>query len=402
MKNKKQILKLFSDWGKLQQGQFKDHQNAKLKITALIDSSAMNEQKIKKPVRLVRFGLALGMAVIALFLVTNWLINPMDPISTLKQYSQKSDTNSAREITSLDLGVSYNSNAGSGVLEKKVTNEIAPIANDMIGYYHPTPSVTDTREYLKYYYQANIKTRQVNQIVSWVQTIVRGYGGRVDSSSVNDKNAYISFVVPKKSFELFKNEIESLVGDRFITVSSNSQNLLLNKINIENNTKIASSSLSDYQTQKKTLTDEHNKIVAGYTTQLNYYSGQVWSFQQELKNTTSTVLQTELNKKITTANYQWNYYKKLINDENISYNSKLSILDKNIKTAQNQLINLDKQDVNLNNNVETVEGNITINWVSYWKIIELYIPLYKLLIGGIIITTILFYLYNRQRSFNKV
>lgn len=309
MKKKKQIISLLTDWGKSQKDMFSNYENVKLKTLGLLNNETINKDniKVKKPIRFFKFGLAISSSLIVLLYTFHWLTSPILPKVVSGPTGLESGSflsKSSNTITASDFGIEYSSSVGLGNRRETPLSKVVDTVDEIFSSQPTTVPAIDTREYSKFYYQAGIKTRQVESIANRVQTIVRGYNGRVDSSSINKKNAYISFVIPKKSFELFKDEVAYLVGDRFITVSSNSQNLLGQKINIEDNTKTASSSLANYQTQKTDLTDKHNKTITNYQTQLNYYSSQIWSLQQTLKNTTSTSEKADLNNKINLANYQ--------------------------------------------------------------------------------------------------
>lgn len=393
MKNKKQIIEIFKRWGQSKQRFFDDHNDVKTRLLNSLKSS--EKVRVHGSWPWFRMGVVAGACAVLLLLVFSENVSyPLSPLSrTAKDYQVSGGSQSAsvppttasKEVAANDLGVSYSS-------------------YEPISYWNRSPDVNykDSREYLKVYYQATIQTRKVDIIANRAQTTVRGYGGRIDSSSISKKSAYISFVVPKKSFEAFKTELKSLVGARFIAENLNSQNLLSQKVSIEDQTKTASSSIADYQSQKKDLTDKHNKTVAGYQSQLNYYSNQIWNAQQELKKTTSTALQAELQTRINSANNEWSRIKRLMDSENSDYNKKVAALDNQIKNQQNQLASLKTQDTNLTDDVETVQGTIMVSWVSYWGIIELYIPFYKWLIAGAMLIVILVAIFSRGRSFETV
>src|SRR3989344_2247972 len=65
--------------------------------------------------------------------------------------------------------------------------------------YYPLPgyggevSATDTREFLKMDYNAQIKTRDVQGLVRQTETIVRGNDGRVDRTTSASKYGYVGF-----------------------------------------------------------------------------------------------------------------------------------------------------------------------------------------------------------------
>ncbi len=400
MQNKKQILQLFTKWGRDQEQALDEHGNLKIRVLNSLETK--DNIKSKRPVRLFKFGFALGACALLVLLIVNYT---QEPISVLdKNYVAK---NLQIEDSVPGLGISYGSAVGlantgseSSRLEKAVT-AVSEFANYIVPPDQSIPS-TDTREYLKLDYYATLKTRTVETIAGRIQTVVRGYGGRVDSVSVNSKYGYVGFVIPKKSFELFKAELKSLVGERFFEQSISSQNLLPQKVYIEDETKTASSTLVDYQKEKNDLTDKHNKLVSLYQSEINGYGQEILSDRQKLKNATNTLKISILKNNISYANSEISRYKKVIEDIKKDYGSKIFVIDKNIKSQQDTMVNLKTQDINLINNVETVQGTIAINWISYWEIIELYVPFYKWLIAGAVVMVILVAIYGRRRSFETL
>ena len=123
--------------------------------------------------------------------------------------------------------------------------------------YNGNVPVTDTREFNKMNYNATLRTRNVQELTRRVETTTRGYGGRVDSSSISQKYGYVSFVVSVSKFEQFRNEIEGFVDSRFLSVNINSQNLLPQKQNIEEQQKNAESRLADLKASRKNLVADH-------------------------------------------------------------------------------------------------------------------------------------------------
>lgn len=114
-------------------------------------------------------------------------------------------------------------------------------------------TIRDTREFSKINYNSNIKTRDVEDVSTRILTTIRGYGGRVDDASIAEEYASISFVVPKDNLVQFKTEIKSLVGKNFYVESLHIQNLLPQKVGLEDSTKTYNKLLSDAQEKLKDL-----------------------------------------------------------------------------------------------------------------------------------------------------
>jgi len=137
-----------------------------------------------------------------------------------------------------------NAGGGAPMMDNSVTSRL------MRPDYYPNPEVpiTDTREFLKTYYKASMQTRDVSALTRRVETTVRGYDGRIDNESSAEKYGYVSFVLPQAKYETFRAELESLVSSRFLKVNISSQNLLSQKVGIEEQQKQADSKLANYMT----------------------------------------------------------------------------------------------------------------------------------------------------------
>lgn len=83
-------------------------------------------------------------------------------------------------------------------------------------------------------------------------------------------------------------------------------------------------------------------------------------------------------------------------DENSSYEIQLSNADAHIKDAQDWQKAVKTQDQNLIDNVATVNGSVSIEWIRLWDIAQMYLPGYW--IPAIFaILTILSFTLNRRR-----
>lgn len=225
------------------------------------------------------------------------------------------------------------------------------VSPDYYPYPYPNPEVpaTDTREFLKIYYSASMQTRDVPALTQRVETTVRGYDGRIDNVSSAEKYGYVSFALPQAKYDAFRTELESLVGKRFIKVNISSQNMLAQKVSIEEQQKQADKTLADYKTARQKVVSAHASAVQ--------------ILQAKIDATTATsseraVLQDQLAR------------------ENESYARNLSNADANIKYAQDWVKGVQTQDATLLANVATVTGTVSIQWISLWDIALLYLPGY--------------------------
>lgn len=215
------------------------------------------------------------------------------------------------------------------------------------------PDITDTRQFLKTSYGAEIKTRDVKDMTRDVKSIVTEAGGRIDNANESEKYSYFSFVVPKSKFESFRDEVESLTHEKLITINVSQENLLGQKQSIEEQMNSATSSLADLEKQKTNLTAKYNQTLAGLNSQL-----------------------IALQNQGTSTDAQQAVIRQSIENEKRSYNSQLANLNNRIDSTKKWVENVEKQDTKFDNNIETVNGSISINWVSFWEIAKIFSPIH--------------------------
>ncbi|HEY4516316.1 MAG TPA: hypothetical protein VJG64_00015 [Candidatus Paceibacterota bacterium] len=256
-------------------------------------------------------------------------------------------------------------------------------------YYNPEVPATDTREFLKVNYGANMQTRDVQGLTRRVETTVRGYDGRIDQESSSPQYGYVSFVLPMSKYEAFRTELESLVDQRFLTVSISSQNLLPQKQSIEEQQKQADAALADYKAARQSIVNAHASTAKSLQARIDADTEQLASLRaqpqtQEIQIQIQAVLNDQASLKAQLAN------------ENASYSAQLKNADANIKSAQDWQKAVETQDQKLMDNVATVTGSVSIQWISLWEMAQLYLPGYW--IPGIFaFLAFLSYLWDRRR-----
>lgn len=218
-------------------------------------------------------------------------------------------------------------------------------------YPYPTPEVpvTDTREFLKIYYGASMQTRDVPALTRRVETTVRGYDGRVDNESSSEKYGSVSFALPQAKYDAFRTELEGLVDTRFLKVNISSQNLLSQKVSIEEQQKQADTTLADYKIARQKVVSAHTSAVQSLQAQID---------DTNTSESAKALLQLQLAK------------------ESDAYARNVSNADANIKYAQDWVKAVQTQDTTLLANVATVNGTVSIQWISLWDMAQLYLPGY--------------------------
>ncbi len=283
------------------------------------------------------------------------------------------------------------------------TSQSAEVPADLGGYYPrypipPTyggqPSVTDTREFLKTDYSATMRTRNVQDLTRRIETTVRGYGGRVDQESSSPQYGSVSFVVPLDKFDEFRTELEGLVNWRFLTVSVSSQNLLPQKQSIEQQQTQASSTMADLTASRKQLVATHTNTVRSLQAQITADAQSLASLGAE--PSTDPTLHAQILAEMQSVSADESSLQARLQNENASYTANLQGIDSSIKYAQENIDAIQTQDQNLTDNVATVNGTVSVNWITLWQTALLYLPGYTIpMIFAVL--TILSYLWDRRR-----
>ena len=281
-------------------------------------------------------------------------------------------------------GVSYSTESASPVMPTRgVVMDAGSIssapsqARDMMGtgayypYPYPAPNVpaTDTRELLKVYYNASMRTRDAQGLTRRVETTVRGYDGRIDQESSSPKSGYVSFVIPQAKYDAFRAELESLVWSRFLTVDIQSQNMLPQKQSIEEQQKQADTTLAEYKAARQSLVSAHASTVASLQAQIDTDTAEL----ARLRAQTPTY---DIQVQIQALSDGLASLKARLTNENASYAAQLKNADANIKYAQDWQSAVKTQDKALLDDVATVNGTVSIRWISLWEMIQLYLPGY--------------------------
>ncbi len=236
-------------------------------------------------------------------------------------------------------------------------------------YPNPDVPVTDTREFLKIYYNANMRTRDVQGLTRRVETTVRGYAGRIDQESSSPQYGSVSFAVPQSKYDAFRVELESLVPSRFLTVDISSQNLLPQKQSIEQQQKQADTVLVDYKATRQKIVSAHTSSVQSLQSKIDADSLQIDSLQSQVQT-------PQVQAQIQTVSNDMTLLKQQLANENGNYTARLSSVDANIKYAQDWVKAVQTQDQTLLDNVATVTGTVSIQWISFWDMTLLYLPGY--------------------------
>lgn len=262
-------------------------------------------------------------------------------------------------------------------------------------YYPNTNSgdITDTREFNKVSYKGDIKTRKVEDVMDGVQDAIEIADGRIDNLNVSTNYGHAIFVIPKSNLADFKEDIEKLTHKKLYTETTTSQNLLGQKQNIEEQTDNTTTSLANLKTQQQTLTTSHNKKLADLNLDLKEVQGDLTSTRANYTLTPNN----DLSGQITMLMQSEAMIKQKISNENSSYTSSNQSLQNQINSYNSTLTGLVKQDEKFENNIETVNGYITVGFISYWDMLKIFSPIHPTFL--IIILVIIIWLCIRKKSY---
>lgn len=234
---------------------------------------------------------------------------------------------------------------------------------------NPEVPATDTREFLKVSYGASMRTRDVQSTTRRVVTTVRGYAGRIDQESSSSDYGYVSFVLPQSKYDAFRTELESLVGSRFLSVNISSQNLLSQKVSIEEQQKQADTALADHAAARQKLVSTHTAIVRSLQSRIDADT-RLLSVLRGQEQTSDVAIQLQV------TSDQLDMLKQQLSNENASYAIQLRSADEAIKYATERQKAVQTQDQALLDSVATVTGRVSVQWISLWDVTRLYLPGY--------------------------
>ncbi|HEY4522471.1 MAG TPA: hypothetical protein VJH91_02445 [Candidatus Paceibacterota bacterium] len=268
------------------------------------------------------------------------------------------------------------------------------ISPEYPGYWKSQPSASDAREFLKVSYGAEMQTRDVPALTRRVESTVRGADGRVDNTTSSREYGYVSFVVPMSKYEGLRDELETLVGSRFLTVNISSENLLPQKVSIEEQQKYVETNISDLKDERASLVSSHSRAVVSIQSQLNANTQEIASLNSEA--TSDPVRRAQITARLQVLYNEQSVLKSRLAGENSSYADELEYIDYELKYEEKSLEAVKSQDQDLLDSVATVNGSVSINWIGLYDIAELYLPGYWIPALLAALATIAYYL-NRRR-----
>ena len=342
----------------------------------------MEENKIieRKVIKISKKKLIWGIVILGIVLIVGWFIlSIMTSTFGVSRDGIKNMSGSTKSIQGLP-----------GLPE--MGESVYP---DSYRYPDQDASIKDTREFLKTSYSSSIKTRDVSDVVKEVKNIVKGADGRVDEFSSSEKYGRVRFVVAKSKFDAFKDEVESITHKKLYTESISSQNLLTEKQGIEGQILDASTSLSSLTSQRDTLIASHTKAINSMNKELARINGDLAKVRANIALLKPNEINVSFNQQGASLVEQQTNQTQNINQENKNYSIQKKNLDDLISNANANLGNANKQDDKFTDNIETVNGYVSAQWISLWEMAVIFSPIHPTLV--IIILIILGFVLFRKR-----
>jgi hypothetical protein len=344
----KKINEMFKNWGRKNQILPNDNIAMKEKILSKIPFSVDSYRVTtkKKPLPWISFAFG-AMAVVTLLISVSPIFQP--------------------RISSIGMGVTDLSDSGFSINGIERLKIVPP------PYLNNENKTSDTREFLKINYHANIQTRNITKMVEEVASSVRIFGGRIDSLNSREKYGNINFSIPADQFEIFKREIKSLTNARLFVDGENSTNLLSQKQNIEAMQMGSEKIITNLKKDRIELNNSYSQINSSYTNRVDGLDAESELLQIEWQNAEYD-RRLEINYRITQIQGERNILESELAKEHKNYLSKLNDINKQIKNNEDGLAGIKQQDQNLLENVSMVNGSVSFNWISLWKLVDLFIP----------------------------
>ena len=262
-------------------------------------------------------------------------------------------------------------------------------------YYQDNSSAKDTREFMKVYYNTEIKTRDVKDVTRDVKGAIRDADGRIDNINETPKYAYISFVVPKSKFENFKEEIEGLAHEKLVVENTSSENLLGQKQYIEEQEENAKTALADLKKELPDLNASHAQAVKAFQNSINANSLELIRVREAMAKTSDPATLSSLRAQEANLVNSVKSLSENLNSENSTFNIKSQNLKSQIENTEKSLENIAEQDEDFTDNVETVSGSVSVRWVSVWQLAKIFSPIHPIW-EILIILAIAWYLLKRK------
>ena len=262
----------------------------------------------------------------------------------------------------------------------------------------------DNREFLKIRYFANIYTTgAAREKYDKIKEIIHRHNGTISlykeytkTNGVSIENIFrnnetnISFTINKNQFEKFEEDIKSLSFKNLYSSNISKTNKLDSKKYFENNEKVLQQKIESLNNDKVKISSDYDKNFSIIQSRIeekkkelseNNYKLVTYNLKIQKATSSSDIDKyskniAEINTMINDINNSINNLNKQLEENKSDYITSVSSSTNTINSTNLSLQNNKQRDKELIESVEIVEGNITINQISYLGILHLYINLW--------------------------
>ncbi|MCB9809096.1 hypothetical protein H6776_01730 [Candidatus Nomurabacteria bacterium] len=230
-------------------------------------------------------------------------------------------------------------------------------------------NVTDNREFIKISYNGNIKTRKVTYMTEEAMDIIRRLGGRIDSFNSDNKYGYVSFILPKSRFEDFRDDIAELAHPKLYTEKISGQNMLDQKIALEQEEQQIIKNLASLLDSQEYLENTSSQRIARLDREIAGAQDRIALLRDTLIEVADgTNEHTQLRSYIDQYQQQLTTLRQARNQEKVNFAQENTMLVNRVSGTHGELADNEDAQQTLLDDVETVEGNLSINYQSRWNI----------------------------------
>jgi|AntAceMinimDraft_13_1070369.scaffolds.fasta_scaffold05136_6 hypothetical protein len=245
-------------------------------------------------------------------------------------------------------------------------------------------SIADTREFLKTYYSGKIATRDVQSVIQDVSDVIDQVNGRIDNRQSEIGTGAIKFVVPKSSFSSFEGRIASLGIPELYTISTRSENRLSDKKSLEIKKEETLDNLVEFGATKNELEKSYQTRLFGLNKKIKQINSEIRDNENARDISEDFELRSIFQNRIYTISEELVFTQRELNLLNLNYKESLENINSSIDGTYNRLEDGIEREKEFFDDIETVEGTITVQWVTYWEVYEKRLPIHPTYISTIL------------------
>ena len=242
-------------------------------------------------------------------------------------------------------------------------------------YNNQTSTIKDNREFEKISYNSTIKTRDVESVAKQVKLLIKGVSGRIDYSNISKTYATFTFVIPKKDFDDFDDTIRTYTHAKLYTETISSQNRLSEKQTLERNQDSAKETIATLSTQQQKVKNDYLKSANTLKAQIKTQTNDLASIKAELSVATTSEIIIPLQQRQSIVLTNISTLNDALANLTTRFKKDMSALGASLTQQDDVLSSLTKATDDFLDDIETVQGYVSINYVTNWELFTIYSPI---------------------------